>query len=416
MIIASIILLASYILIASERVSKVKVAMLGAAITLVLGLVNPHTAFEHVDFKVIFLLVSMMMIVHISKRSGMFKWLGMKLLKTTGGNPKVVLIALSLLTAVLSAFLDNVTTVILIMPITFSICRELELTPIPMLIAEILCSNIGGTATLIGDPPNIIIGSAAGFSFMDFVKELAPVITIILIVSIAILLFMFRKDLVSKPELMEHVKSLSTSNIIKNKAVLGRSLIVLSLVILGFILHDIIHVEAYIIAFLGASILLMFETPRQVLHDVEWTTIFFFIGLFIIIGGLIEQGAIKLLADKLLHLTNGDPKSTSMLILWGSGILSGIVDNIPYTVTMVPLIKELQSGMNIIPLWWSLSLGACLGGNATLIGAAANVIVSEAAHADGHDISFIEFMKYGVIITFVSLLISSVYLYFRFLV
>lgn len=416
MIIASLILVASYILIASERVSKVKVAMLGAALTLILGLVNPHTAFEHVDFKVIFLLVSMMMIVHISKRSGMFKWLGMKLLKMTGGNPKTVLIALSLLTAILSAFLDNVTTVILVMPITFSICRELELNPVPMLIAEILCSNIGGTATLIGDPPNIIIGSAAGFSFMDFVKELAPVITVILIVSIAILLFMFRKDLVSKPELMEHVKSLSTSNIIKNKSVLVRSLVVLSLVILGFILHDIIHVEAYIIAFLGASILLMFETPRQVLHDVEWTTIFFFIGLFIIIGGLIEQGAIKMLADKLLHLTNGDLKSTSLLILWGSGILSGIVDNIPYTVTMVPLIKELQSGMDITPLWWSLSLGACLGGNATLIGAAANVIVSEAAHADGHKISFVEFLKYGLIITVVSLAISSVYIYFRFLV
>ncbi|MFH0703101.1 MAG: ArsB/NhaD family transporter [bacterium] len=416
MLLAGIILLLVYIFIIFERIPKVTVVMLGAAITLMLGLVSSEHAFEHVDFGVIVLLVSMMMIVHISSRSGMFNWIAIEILRLTKGNPKFVLIALSIFTAVFSAFLDNVTTVVLVIPVTFVIARELKIDPVPFLIAEILASNIGGTATLIGDPPNIIIGSAAGFSFMDFVKELTPIISIIFIVCTALIVYMFRKELVSKPELMNHIANLDNSTSIKDKVLMIRSIIVLFIVVSGFLLHDMIHIQAYVIALLGASILLLFENPKNVVHDVEWMTIFFFIGLFIIIGGLVETGGIKFLADKLLAITNGNLNVTTMLILWASGIFSAIIDNIPYTVTMTPLIKELQGTMNVHPLWWSLSLGACLGGNATIIGAAANVIVSESANAAGHPISFMKFMKYGLLITFISLVISSIYLYFRFLI
>lgn len=416
MFLAGTILLIAYILIAIEKIPKVTVAMLGAAITLALGVVDPEHVFNYIDFKVIFLLVSMMIIVHIAARSGLFNLLAVKILKLTKGHPVRIFVSMALLTAVFSAFLDNVTTVILVLPITLVIARELKIDPIPFLITEILASNIGGTATLIGDPPNIIIGSAAGFSFMDFVKELTPVITLIFTVSVAILAFLFRKDLVSTPELMQQVASIDGSKSIKDRALMIRSSIVLILVILGFVSYDLIHIDAYIIALLGASILMLFETPRQVIQDVEWTTIFFFIGLFIIIGGFIETGGIKFLADYVLKVTNGNLKYTAMFVLWASGILSAIVDNIPYTVTMTPLIKSLSSSMNVHPLWWSLSLGACLGGNATIIGAAANVIISETAEASGHPISFFRFLKYGLLITLISLLISSVYLYFRFLV
>ncbi|OGH96640.1 MAG: hypothetical protein A2104_05355 [Candidatus Melainabacteria bacterium GWF2_32_7] len=416
MLTAGIILFIAYVLIATEKIPKVTVAMVGAAITLILGIVPVENAFEHIDFSVIFLLISMMIIVHIAGRSGMFNWMAIELLRKTGGNPKLVLAALALFTAIASAFLDNVTTVILIMPVTFVVAREFKIDPVPFLITEILASNIGGTATLIGDPPNIIIGSAAGFTFMDFVYELTPVIALILIISIAILVYIFRKQFVATPELMNHIANLDNSKTIKDKNLMMRSSIVLSLVILGFVLHDAIHIPAYQVAFLGASILLLFESPKHILHDVEWTTIFFFIGLFIIIGGLVETGGIKYLANQVLEITDGNLTFTSMLVIWASGFLSAVVDNIPYTVTMAPLINELKGSMDIHPLWWSLSLGACLGGNATIIGAAANVIVSEASHAAGHPISFFRFMKYGVLITFISLIISSIYIYFRFLV
>jgi len=416
LLLAGILLVVSFIFIAFEKIPKVTIAMLGAAITLALGIIPQEHVFSHIDFKVIFLLISMMIIVHIAARSGIFNWLAIKILKLTKGHPIRIFVSMALFTAILSAFLDNVTTVILVFPITLVIARELKSDPIPFLITEIIASNVGGAATLIGDPPNIIIGSTAGLNFMDFVRELTPVITLIFIVSTAILVYMFRKQLTSKPELMQQVMNIDNSKSIKDRSLMIRSSIVLILVILGFIFYDLIHIDAYIIALLGASVLLIFETPRQILHDVEWTTIFFFIGLFIIIGGFIETGGISFLADHLLKITKGNLQFTTMLVLWASGFLSAIVDNIPYTVTMAPLIKSLGSSMNIYPLWWSLSLGACLGGNATIIGAAANVIVSEASDAAGHPISFLRFMKYGLLVTFVSLVISSVYLYFRFLI
>ncbi|MEI8128712.1 MAG: sodium:proton antiporter, partial [bacterium] len=282
----------------------------------------------------------------------------------------------------------------------------------------VLMSNIGGTATLIGDPPNIIIGSAAGFSFLDFVLELSNIIALILFVSVGILMFMFRKKLKTTSERMLHVTKIDNSKTITDFSLMIRSSIVLGLVILGFLLHDVIHIQACIVAMAGASFLLIFERPKQVLHDVEWNTIFFFIGLFMIIGGLEASGGIAMMAKWLLDITQGSQAATAMIILWGSGIFSGIIDNIPYTATMAPMLVQIQGTMGVDythPLWWCLSLGACLGGNMTIIGAAANVLVSETAAISGHRISFMKFFKYGAVITLVSLTLSSFYIYFRFL-
>lgn len=422
------ILVLAYIFIALEKIPKVTIALIGATITIILGLLsqehgihgefNPNYFINYVDFNVIFLLVAMMIIVNISAKSGMFNWVANELLRFTKGKPKLVLITLAIFTAVTSAFLDNVTTVILVMPVTFVIAKELDIDPIPLLITEIIAANIGGTATLIGDPPNIIIGSAADFSFLNFLLELTGIVTLIFFVCIGILLLFFRKKLETSPEKMKHIKNINNSKTITDFPLMLRCSITLALVILGFILHDVIHLQACIVAMAGASFLLIFEKPKQIFHDIEWNTIFFFIGLFIIIGGLEASGGISMMARWLLDITQGSQNATSMIILWASGILSGIIDNIPYTVTMAPMVAQIQSTMGAEyahPLWWCLSLGACLGGNMTIIGAAANVIVSETAAASGHKISFIRFMKYGMLITFISLTLSSIYIYFKFL-
>lgn len=427
-IVSAAILVIAYIFIAIDKIPKVTIALLGASITILLGLVsqtktineniNPLYFINFVDFNVIFLLVSMMIIVSIATRSGMFNWIANELLKLTKGHPKLILLTLGIFTAVTSAFLDNVTTVILIMPVTFFIAKQLDINPIPFLITEIFSSNIGGTATLIGDPPNIIIGSAAGLSFMNFVKELTGIVFIILIVIIGLMLVMFRKTLKASPDKMEKVANLDNTNTITDYPLMIRSSIILLLVILGFILHDATHIETCITAMIGASILLLFEKPKEILCDVEWNTIFFFIGLFIIIGGLEASGGIALMAKWILSVTKGSENAAAMIILWASGFISGIIDNIPYTATMTPMLLAIEKTMGsayTYPLWWCLSLGACLGGNMTIIGAAANVIVSETSADNGHPISFMKFLKYGMITMIISLLISSIYFYFKFL-
>ena len=426
--IAAWLLIIAYIFIATEKIPKVTIALLGGVITVILGLVsqvktlngtiNPEYFINFIDFNVIFLLVSMMIIVSITTRSGVFNYIANEFLKMTKGHPVKVLVVLGIFTAVVSAFLDNVTTVILIMPITFSIAKKLDINPVPFLLTEVFASNIGGTSTLIGDPPNIIIGSAGGLSFMDFVRELTGVVAVILVAAIIFLAFCFRKSLKASADKMEEVSKIDNSNTIVDKALMIRSCIVLSLVILGFILHDMIHIETCIVAMLGASVLLLFEKPTQILSEVEWNTIFFFIGLFIIIGGLEASGGIKLMAEWILAVTKGSESATAMIILWASGIISGVIDNIPYTATMSPMIGEIQTLMGkdyAYPLWWCLSLGACLGGNMTIIGAAANVIVSENAAKSGHPITFMQFLKYGIHIVFITVIISTLYSYCRFL-
>lgn len=423
------ILFLVYALIIIEKLPKIAVVLLGAALTIILGILSQDKGFHgnfdqnyfinYIDFNVIFLLVSMMIIVNITAKSGIFIWIAKELLKFTKGNPKIVLLTLGLATALASALLDNVTTVILIMPITFIIAKELDVDPIPLLITEIIASNIGGTATLIGDPPNIIIGSAAGLSFGDFVMELTGIVTLIMLVCIGVLMFIFRKKLETTPEKMQNIEKIDNTKTITDYKLMIRSTTILVLVIAGFLFHNVIHLQASIVAMTGAAFLLFFEKPeKEILHKVEWNTIFFFIGLFIIIGGLEASGGIAIIAKWLLGITQGSQNATAMIILWASGILSGIIDNIPYTVTMTPMLGHIQNTMGIEyahPLWWCLSLGACLGGNMTIIGAAANVIVSETAASTGHHISFINFLKYGILITFISLTLSSVYIYLRFL-
>lgn len=424
--ISAVVLILAYIFIALEKIPKVTIALLGAAVVVFSGLVSQEKIAEtginelyfinFVDFNVIFLLVSMMIIVNITTRCGVFKWMAIELLKMTKGKPLMVLITLAFLTAILSAFLDNVTTVILIMPVTFVVAKQLDLNPVPLLVTEIFASNIGGTATLIGDPPNIIIGSVAGFSFMDFIRELTIICLIIMIAVVAFLYLCFRKQLVTTEEKMASIQDIDNSKTITDYALLKRSMIVLALVILGFLTHDITHIATCIIAFIGASILLLFENPEETFKEVEWNTIFFFIGLFIIIGGFEAAGGIKLMANWLLDITQGSKEIASYVILWGSGILSGIIDNIPYTATMAPMIHEieLEKGRDfVLPLWWSLSLGACLGGNLTIIGAAANVIVSENAAKHGHIIKFMEFLKYGCVVVFISLTLSTGFIWIR---
>ena len=422
------ILIVAYFFIATEKIPKVTVALVGASLTLLFGLLgqnakvdgnlNPYYFINYVDFNVIFLLVSMMIIVSIATRSGMFNWVANEMLIKMGGHPKRTLFCLAVFTAVASAFLDNVTTVILIMPVTFAIAKELDINPVPFLITEIVASNIGGTSTLIGDPPNIIIGSAAGLSFMDFIMELTGIVAIILLVVICLMTFWFRKYLHTTEERMAKIAQMDNSNTIKDKGLMIRSLIVLLLVITGFVTHDITHIQTCVCAMAGASILLLFEKPADILTDVEWSTIFFFIGLFVIIGGFEKAGGIELMAKWLIDITHGSQSLASMVILWGSGILSGIIDNIPYTATMTPMIAEIASAKGAVfaePMWWCLSLGACLGGNMTIIGAAANVIVSETSAANGHKIKFMEYLKYGVVVTIISLLLSMVYIKLRFL-
>ena len=426
---SGLILILAYIFIATEKISKVTVALIGACAAIFLDLVsqdktaggaaNAHYYINYIDFNVIFLLISMMIIVSIAAKSGIFNYAAVKMLSLTRGRPIFILPALAFFTAFISAFLDNVTTVILVMPMTFAIAEKLDINPVPFLIAEIFSSNIGGTATLIGDPPNIIIGSAANLSFMDFINELSPIVAIMVAVC-AFLMFAFRKSLVaSEDKIAELARSGGKEKCVTDVSCAVRSIVVLGLVIIGFALHDAIDMQTSTIALMGAAVLLIFEKPEEVFKELEWNTIFFFIGLFIIVGALEASGGIKMMADAILDATHGSQSATSMIILWGSGIISGVIDNIPYTATMAPMILEIEKVMGAEyahPLWWSLSLGACLGGNMTIIGAAANVIVSENSAKHGHKITFMYFFKYGVIVTGISLAISAVCLWFKFFI
>ncbi len=427
---SAVLLAAAYFFIATETIPKPAVAILGACIAVAGGLVsqdkllpdgshNPLYFVNFIDFNVIFLLISMMVIVFVTARSGIFNYLANSMLKFTGGRPVRILFALAFFTAVVSAFLDNVTTVILVMPLTFAISKKLEIPAAPFLLAEIFSSNIGGTSTLIGDPPNIIIGSAAGFSFGDFVRELSAVVVLIFFAVTAFLVLSFRKHLKASPARMLEVAGMENNfSKIVDLPLMLRSVSVLVLVITGFVLRDTLGLDTCIVALAGAGILLVFEKPSDVFRDVEWNTIFFFIGLFVIVGALEASGGIRIMADWILKITDGSQAAASILILWASGAISGVIDNIPYTATMAPLISEIEKSMGAEyahPLWWCLSLGACLGGNMTIIGAAANVIVSETAAKYGENISFLRFMKYGVVTVVVSLGISTLYIWIRFL-
>ncbi|AMA74105.1 ArsB/NhaD family transporter [Aneurinibacillus thermoaerophilus] len=415
------IFLVTYGLIISEKIHRTIVAMLGGALMVALGIVNQETAIHHIDFNTLGLLTGMMIIVAITAQTGLFKFIAIWAAKKVNGDPIKILIALSIITAVGSAFLDNVTTVLLMVPVTFSITRQLRISPIPYLIAEIFTANIGGTATMIGDPPNIMIGSAVKeLTFVAFINNLALISAFILIVTVAILALLYRKQIQTTEELKAGLMDMREQDEITDPALLKKCLAILTLTIAGFFVHQIVHIESATIALLGAFILLLL-TGEHYLEDaltkVEWTTIFFFVGLFVLVSGLVETGVIAQLANKAIELTKGDLVATSLLILWMSAIASAFVDNIPFVATMIPMIQEMgRMGVSDLePLWWSLALGACLGGNGSLIGASANLIVAGMASKEGYHISFLKFLWIGFPLMILSIIISTVYIYVRYL-
>lgn len=434
--IATSIFIFAYALIVSERIHKTTIAIFGAALMIVIGIVTQEDAFHSmelgVDWNVIFLLVSMMTIINIMKPTGIFEYIAIKSAKAAKGKPFMIMAIFSIVTAVLSALLDNVTTVLLIAPVTLLICQALEIDVVPYLITEVLASNIGGTATLIGDPPNIMIASKAQLDFMSFIYHLTPVVIVIMIVYIITLKLMFGKRLTVREDLRQRVMAMDENEAIKDPVLLKKSLLVLALTMMGFVFHGMLHLEPATIALTGAGLLLLIsgiKEPHHILAEAEWATLFFFIGLFIIIGGVIKVGLIKWLSIQVLAITQGNMLATSMVVMWFSAFASAIVDNIPYVATMNPLIidmakqlwpnlsgTELLHHPDLMPVWWSLALGACLGGNGTAIGASANVIVVGIAERSGSPISFKKFLLYGMPLMIQTVFISMIYVWLRYYV
>lgn len=419
---ALLIFLGSYGAIMSEKIHRTIVAIFGGALMIIagelMGFYDQHAAVGAIDFNTVGLLVGMMIIVGITKDTGIFQYVAVKAAKLAKGDPWLILLMFAIITAVFSALLDNVTTVLLMVPMTFVICDNLKINPMPFLMTEILMSNVGGTATLIGDPPNILIGSAAGLSFMQFVQNLAPIVIVMIIVLIPVFYFLYGKKIQTDKESMERIMSLNERESIENLPLLKKSLFTLLLVVLGFFFHGALGMEAATIALFGAGLLLFMDgkNPERVLHEVEWITIFFFIGLFVLVGGLEHVGAINWAAERMLQMTGGDFQITSILVLWGAAIFSAFVDNIPFVATMIPLVETMegQFAQGLEPIWWSLALGACLGGNGTLVGASANLVVAGMAEKAGYKIKFIEFMKVGLFIMFITVTIAQAYLWFKF--
>ena len=415
------IFLVTYAFIVSEKIHRTIVAMLGALIVVGAGIVEQHNAVEHIDFNTLGLLIGMMVIVHITAETGVFSYAAVKAAKVAKGEPVRILVALAIVTAVGSAFLDNVTTILLIVPVTFSITRQLKVSPIPYLITQIIASNIGGTATLIGDPPNIMIGSAVKqLTFLAFIENLAPIVVILLLIFVPIFMLMFRKQLRTTPELKAKLMEMDESGLLRDRKLMIKSLSVLGLTIIGFFLHQAVHLESATVALAGAFLLLLLTGEHMLeksLAAVEWPTMFFFIGLFVLVGGLVDTGVISNLADRAIDLTGGNVTAASLLILWLSAIASAFLDNIPFVATMIPLIQDMGNAgiSNLEPLWWSLALGACLGGNGTLIGASANLIAAGLSAREGHPIRFVAFMKYGFPLMLLSVVVANVYIYLRYL-
>ncbi|WP_456475424.1 ArsB/NhaD family transporter [Candidatus Pyrohabitans sp.] len=432
---AAAVLLVSYALIVTEKVHRTVAAMGGAALIIALGphfkLIDSqtyssemHFLVEAIDWNTIGLLLGMMIIVGILKDTGVFEYIAVKTAKLSRGDPWKIMLLFASTTALLSAFLDNVTTVLLIAPVTISITLSLKLNPVPFLITEILTSNIGGTATLIGDPPNIIIGSGAGLSFNDFIVNLGPIIIIVFIIIMAFLKIRFKTYLSQKPENIDEILAMDEREQIKDYDLLKKSIFVLSFVITLFFLHSALNLEPSTVALLGAVLLLFlsFEHPDKVLRKVEWSVLLFFAGLFVIVKGVEEAGLIEQTARATVELTGGNLVVAIFIILWVSAIASAIIDNIPFTATMVPLVYTMSSDpvfasqiaqLGTNPMWWALALGACLGGNGTLIGASANVVVAGISERMEYPITFKEFLKYGVPVTLISVSVAGIILYIK---
>jgi Na+/H+ antiporter NhaD/arsenite permease-like protein len=416
--IAGVIFLAAYVLIATEHFDRTLAALLGGLLVVVLGVLDQHEAFAAIDFNVIFLLAGMMILAGALGRTGLFEWLAIRSVKMSRGEPLRLLVILSLVTAVLSALLDNVTTVVLIAPVTLSISKSLRISPLPLLMSQILASNIGGTATLIGDPPNILIGSAAGLDFGSFLSNLGPVVLLIMVTFVVTMRLMLGPSLGVEHEDRAAVMAMDENAAISDRGLLVKGLVVVGLTMLGFLFHGPLGLEAATIALLGATVMLLVGSldVDEAFHKVEWSTLFFFVGLFMLVEGVVHVGIVGGIADALATAVGDNDGVATISLLWFSAIASAVVDNIPYTATAIPVVQRLvESGLPAEPLWWALALGACLGGNLTIVGASANVVVANMAARAGYPIRFLEFLKYGSIVVAESLLISTVYLWVRYL-
>ncbi|MBU0996572.1 MAG: ArsB/NhaD family transporter [Firmicutes bacterium] len=413
-IIGILIFIIAYIAIVSEKIHRMIVAVFGAGLMIIFHVLSQEEAISKIDFNTLGLLIGMMILVNIIGETGLFQYLAIKSAKIAKGSPFKILIYFSVITALASGLLDNVTTILLIVPVTLVISDTLKVNPIPYVIAEIMSANIGGAATLIGDPPNIMIGGATGLGFLDFIVNLLPLMTVIFIVTILLLRFIFRKTFVVSEESKKEILSFDEKKAITDKPLLIKSLIVLFFTIAGFAFGELIEIQSASIALFSASVLLLIGRiePEDMLEKVEWTTIFFFGGLFILVGALESIGVIEFLAGKVLIITQGSISLTTTLVLWMSALLSSFLDNIPYVATMIPLVNSLSEGSvaTYEPVWWALSIGACLGGNGTIIGASANVVSRGILEKHGFKISFMKYMKIAFPLMILSIIISTVYL------
>ncbi len=433
---ATVLFILMYAAIITEKIDKTVVAIFGAGLVLMFKILDQHEAFHTeefgIDWNVVFLLISMMTIVNLIRPTGLFEYVAIKSAKFGRGEPLRIMLIFAVITAVFSALLDNVTTVLLIAPVTLFIADALEVDPVPFLIVEAIASNIGGTATLIGDPPNIMIASKAKLDFMDFIINLTPVVIVMMVVLLIVIRLVFGKRLSVSSELKERILAMDERAAIKDKVMLTKGLLVLALVLIGFVFHGVFDYEPASIALFGAGLLLVISNtrhPHKILAEIEWPTIFFFMGLFIVIGAVVKVGLITFISAEVLAITEGNLLGTSMLVMWFSAFASAFVDNIPYVATMNPLIINMAHNLwpnlhgtallhhpDLMPLWWSLALGSCLGGNGTAIGASANVIVVGMAAQNGKKISFLRFMAYGFPIMILTVAIAAVYLWLRYYV
>ena len=400
-------------LIISEKVNSAAAALAGAMALVVTGVMSAHKALSYIDFNTIGLLVGMMVLVAIIRQSGLFEYVAIKAAKMVHGDPWKIMIAFILLTAVLSGILDNVTTVLLVGPMTIAIAKMLEINPVPFLMTQILASNVGGTATLIGDPPNIMIGSAANLSFVDFLKNTGLAVALVIVFMIVMMRFVYKKEIEVEGLDTSKIMNLDPDKSITDKPLLIKGVVVIVLVILGFIFHDQIGMETSVIALTAAAVMLIIGGVNvdNAIQDVEWTTIAFFMALFVVVGGLTETGVIKQVAAVIIERTAGHPVMMMLILLWASALLSSFLNNIPFIATLIPLVLALKAdGMDAEPLWWAISLGACLGGNGTMIGASANVVLSDISTKHGYPITFKSYLRIGMPFMLGSVFISMVFL------
>lgn len=412
----------TYVLIITEWINKMIAAMVGGFIIIWFGIVDQHTALSSIDWNVIFFLIGMMMVISVLKETGLFMYIAIRTAKIAKGIPIRIMVYMFFATVVLSAVLGSVTTVMILVPIVLLICGELKISPVPFVISMAIASNIGGAATMIGDPPNILIGSATSYSFLDFIINLTPPVIVISATSMGLLHFIYRKKMVASNELRARLMNYSEKNLIKRRKLMYFGLYVLGVMLIAFCLQSVFHIETATISMSAGLLLVIASGTKKVehllAHEIDWVTIFFFVGLFMLVESLVETGFINVIANSVMSVTKGEPRLTSIVILWLSGVFSAVIDNVPFVAAMIPVLEHLgiliDNPSQMHPIWWALALGTCLGGNGTLIGASANIVAVGIANRNGFHISFKEFTKIGTIFTLNAIIISTIYILFRY--